>query len=147
MRSAPVAALASLLLQSCPSTHTTPRNPTHTHPCTLPLAGFEQFQHNSFETLCINFANERLQGQFAAHMLELEQAAYEEEGIDWAHIQWTDNQVGVWRGEETGLQGGGNAFEPAAGLLLVGVRMRASACRERAVRMPWRQDCCARVCG
>lgn len=58
----------------------------------LDIYGFECFKENSFEQLCINYANERLQAQFAAHMFELEQAAYEEEGVDWARVKFEDNQ-------------------------------------------------------
>lgn len=60
--------------------------------CILDIYGFECFQENSFEQLCINYANERLQQQFAAHLFKLEQAIYEEEGVDWARVDFEDNQ-------------------------------------------------------
>ena len=60
--------------------------------CILDIYGFECFQENSFEQLCINYANERLQQQFAAHLFKLEQQVYEEEGVDWAHVEFADNQ-------------------------------------------------------
>lgn len=61
----------------------------------LDIYGFECFKENSFEQLCINYANERLQQQFAAHLFKLEQAMYEEEGVDWKYVEFEDNQACV----------------------------------------------------
>ncbi|KAG9406978.1 cytochrome c oxidase subunit 1 [Aphanomyces cochlioides] len=58
----------------------------------LDIYGFEKFEWNTFEQLCINFANEKLQRHFNQHMLEVEQEEYTREGIDWAHIRFQDNQ-------------------------------------------------------
>jgi len=57
----------------------------------LDIYGFEIFERNSFEQLCINYVNERLQKTFIELTLELEQKEYASEGIKWEKIPYIDN--------------------------------------------------------
>ena len=58
----------------------------------LDIYGFEQFQQNDFEQLCINLANEKLQQHFNQHVFKMEQAEYQKEEIEWSYIEFVDNQ-------------------------------------------------------
>uniref|UniRef100_A0A671V3P1 Myosin IXA n=1 Tax=Sparus aurata TaxID=8175 RepID=A0A671V3P1_SPAAU len=57
----------------------------------LDIFGFEDYENNSFEQFCINFANERLQHYFNQHIFKLEQEEYRSEGISWHNIEYIDN--------------------------------------------------------
>ena len=59
----------------------------------MDIFGFENFEHNSFEQFCINYANENLQQFFVKHIFKMEQEEYTKEGISWEKIAFIDNQA------------------------------------------------------
>lgn len=59
----------------------------------LDIYGFEIFERNGFEQLCINFCNEKLQQLFIELTLKSEQEEYLKEGIEWTNVEYFDNKV------------------------------------------------------
>ena len=57
----------------------------------LDIFGFEIFDTNSFEQLCINFTNERLQHVFNSQLFELEMVLYDNEAIKYDTVAYEDN--------------------------------------------------------
>lgn len=61
--------------------------------CNTDIFGFECFDSgNSFEQLCINFCNEKLQFFFNDHIFSMEQSVYEAEGVSVPRTDFKDNQ-------------------------------------------------------
>lgn len=58
----------------------------------LDVYGFECFQMNNLEQLCINYANEKLQQHFVGHYLKAQQEEYVSEGLEWSFVKYQDNQ-------------------------------------------------------
>lgn len=57
----------------------------------LDIFGFESFEENSFDQICINYTNESLQFYFNKHVFKLEQAEYIKERLEWTNLEWEDN--------------------------------------------------------
>lgn len=71
----------------------------------LDIFGFEYFEHNSFEQLCINYANEKLQDHFNYAIFQSEKEVYEEEGVKWNFTDYPDNseRLELFEHKATGL--------------------------------------------
>ncbi|KAH9064082.1 P-loop containing nucleoside triphosphate hydrolase protein, partial [Lactarius vividus] len=59
----------------------------------LDIFGFEIFEENSFEQLCINYVNEKLQQIFIELTLKTEQEEYVREQIKWTEIKYFNNKI------------------------------------------------------
>ncbi|KAH7374968.1 P-loop containing nucleoside triphosphate hydrolase protein [Plectosphaerella cucumerina] len=66
---------------------------THNNIGILDIYGFEIFEKNSFEQLCINYVNEKLQQIFIQLTLKTEQDEYAREQIQWTPIKYFDNKI------------------------------------------------------
>ena len=84
------ASSSSYLASPLPSTdsHYTP---TKRIIALLDIFGFESFQTNRFEQLCINYANEKLQQKFTEDVFRTVQQEYQDEGLEWELIGYKDN--------------------------------------------------------
>ena len=71
----------------------------------LDIFGFEYFDNNSFEQLCINYANEKLQDHFNFAIFQSEQEVYEEEGLKWVFKDYPNNaeRLELFEHKRTGL--------------------------------------------
>ena len=58
----------------------------------LDVYGFESFAINTFEQLCINFANEKLHQFFLKFVFKAEEDLYASEAVSWTKIEYQDNQ-------------------------------------------------------
>merc|ERR1712106_226475 len=74
-----------IVVEKCNETLCDPSMKKVTYIGVLDIAGFEIFDYNGFEQICINYVNEKLQQFFNQHMFTLEQEEYDREGLDWAN--------------------------------------------------------------
>merc|ERR1719342_719763 len=77
-----------LVVDKCNETLCDPTMKKVTYIGVLDIAGFEIFDYNGFEQICINYVNEKLQQFFTQHMFTLEQEEYVKEGLDWANVDF-----------------------------------------------------------
>lgn len=80
-----------LWLVSVINTSTASYGEIHNTISLLDIFGFESFQVNRFEQLCINYANEKLQQKFTSDVFSAVQLEYQSEGLKWEKISYTDN--------------------------------------------------------
>merc|ERR1719402_851494 len=77
-----------IVVDKCNETLCDPTMKKVTYIGVLDIAGFEIFDYNGFEQICINYVNEKLQQFFNSHMFTLEQEMYVREGLDWANVDF-----------------------------------------------------------
>merc|ERR1719411_1262530 len=77
-----------IVVEKCNETLIDPTMKKVTYIGVLDIAGFEIFDYNGFEQICINYVNEKLQQFFNQHMFTLEQEEYVREGLDWANVDF-----------------------------------------------------------
>merc|ERR1719402_473190 len=77
-----------LVVDKCNETLCDPSMKKVTYIGVLDIAGFEIFDYNGFEQICINYVNEKLQQFFNQHMFTLEQEEYVKGGLDWANVDF-----------------------------------------------------------
>merc|ERR1712106_1121497 len=77
-----------ITVEKCNETLCDPTMKKVTYIGVLDIAGFEIFDYNGFEQICINYVNEKLQQFFNSHMFTLEQEEYVREGLDWANVDF-----------------------------------------------------------
>merc|ERR1712042_357632 len=77
-----------IVVEKCNETLIDPTMKTLSYIGVLDIAGFEIFDYNGFEQICINYVNEKLQQFFNQHMFTLEQEEYVKEGLDWANVDF-----------------------------------------------------------
>merc|ERR1719175_384122 len=77
-----------IVVDKCNETLCDPTMKKVTYIGVLDIAGFEIFDYNGFEQICINYVNEKLQQFFNQHMFTLEQEEYVKEGLDWANVDF-----------------------------------------------------------
>ena len=67
----------------------------------LDIFGFEVFEKNGYEQLCINYTNEMLQQIFNQYVFKSEQHEYEKENLVWKHIDYVqnDNIIDIFNGK------------------------------------------------
>lgn len=72
-----------------------PETVAHINVGILDVFGFDAFESNGLEQLCINYANETLQQLFNQHMFKLEMIEYERENIPFQSVEYPDNQKSI----------------------------------------------------